>query len=171
MLRLAWLSAFVMACGATPASTASDASAQDAAPPPDVAPALDLGTGLHQWEPLDLSPTPVELVHGPQGGYHVYARVRVSGLAPDVNVSFSLRAAGGATALNDTQPLRRRDRMGLVRAGDSSSSAPELVILTTIRSPDEVVGMQFTLDAAVQEYPMGRVLTTSRRITIVDNEP
>ena len=91
----------------------------------------DLGTGFRGWESIAPTGTRVELVHGPQGGYHIYARIRQTGLGPDVNVSFSVRPMGSTMAINDTQPLRRRDRSGLVRAA-SVDLAPRGILVNAV---------------------------------------
>lgn len=67
---------------------AEDASfALDGGPPP-CAPALELGSGAREWQPVDDGDT-LYLYWGPQGGYHLYLSVRARGLDPsDVNVCY-----------------------------------------------------------------------------------
>ena len=43
---------------------------------------LELGSGQLAWEPLRPTGNRLELIHGPQGGYHVFGRVRFRGGLP-----------------------------------------------------------------------------------------
>ncbi len=52
-------------------------------------PAVELGTGLYAFEPL-VEGEPIEVVFGPQGGYHLEGSIRVQGLQ-----------AGDAESLSD----------------------------------------------------------------------
>lgn len=54
---------------------------------------FEVGTGESTFEPLDEGAT-VPLIHGPQGGYHVWLGVRHRGLGPgDVVLSYGARDA------------------------------------------------------------------------------
>lgn len=65
--------------GGTPDAGGSDASpAGDAGP---VTPRIEIGTGTEAFEALGAGST-VELVHGPQGGYHVPIAFRLWGIDP-----------------------------------------------------------------------------------------
>jgi len=56
-----------------------DATAFDAGP---VTPHFEIGTGTEAFEPLGPGST-MELVHGPQGGYHVAISFRIWGIDPE----------------------------------------------------------------------------------------
>ncbi len=144
--------------------------------PPDATVPLDagavsvtLGTGQEYWE--DIPPSGVmTLIHGPQGGYHVYGRVRLMGFAPDVTVTFTVTPDDGGAVINAPQPLHQVDHRGLIQVGnDYESAAPNLVILTQIHSPAEVVGMHFTLAVTVVETGTERMASTSLDILIQDS--
>lgn len=134
---------------------------------------LELGTGRLAYETLPPFGASVGLVHGQQGGYHIYGRYRFSGFAPDVYVSFRLTPAEGGAPLNDpTDRVRRIEQRGLRRAGDGWESAyAELVILTQIHGPAEVVGRRFRLEIFVRSAATGQIATTEREVTIVEEVP
>ncbi|MBI5516787.1 MAG: hypothetical protein HY909_23585 [Deltaproteobacteria bacterium] len=146
-----------------------DTGTQDSPLPPGVE--VDLGTGQSYWTELPPTGAETELIHGPQGGYHIFGRVRFRGMQPDVLVSFQVTPAEGGPSLTDHEELPRIERRGLVRTEQGfESSSPELVILTRIRGPTEVVGRRFTLSVTLRERASGRVASASRAVTIVDND-
>jgi hypothetical protein len=78
-------------------------------PPPD-GPAVDLGTGELDFEPL-ADGDRVAIVQGPQGGYHLYGSIRTVGVV-----------AGDSRDLTDpTNPTMAFD---VVHAGDSIIAVP-----------------------------------------------
>jgi hypothetical protein len=91
-LRVAALAGSVVACGGdhdTPRvsspSTAIDAmtlSETDAGAPvePSVEPSLELGTGFSVFAPLEPDQG-IEIIAGPQGGFHLWASLRTHGLS------------------------------------------------------------------------------------------
>lgn len=172
----AWTFAACALChcgGAAPPADAG-ARADDAGDVAPAAPAVELGTGPRAWQ--DLPPDGsgrAEVVHGPQGGYHLLGRVRFRGLAPDVYVSFRVTTADGAAVLTDDRDrLRRAPGRGLLEtAGGYECTSAELVILTAIRGPAEVAGRRVRVDVRVEEAGGGRALTDSREVTVVDEEP
>lgn len=136
---------------------------------PIVDPTLDLGTGQSAWEPL-ADGSNVELIHGPQGGYHLFARIRQQQLGADVQVTFNVTPVAGGAPVNDpTDRIRLLEGRGLVRTSQGwETSSALLVILVTIRAPAEVVGRRFTLEATVSPTGSGSSATVRRTITIVD---
>ncbi len=172
-----------MACAPSPdASTPSgDLGASDARGPSPMpfdagmysAISLELGTGFTAWAPVSPMGSRVELVHGPQGGYHIYGRVRFAGFAPDVYVFFRVTPVDGGAPVNDpTARIRRNNPQGLTAyQGGWETTYGELVIFTQIASPNEVVGRHFVWEVVVQDVATGRLATTQREITVVDDEP
>lgn len=134
---------------------------------------LELGTGRNAFEAVAPVGSSVELVHGPQGGYHIYGRYRFRGFTPDVYVSFRLTPVeGGAPVNNPADRVRRLDQHGLQRVGEGwEAASPELVILTTIRGPGEVIGHRFRWEVFVRSAATGQVATAERDVTIVDDVP
>lgn len=137
-------------------------------------PALDVGTGQSSWEALSpTTATNTELIHGPQGGYHVFGRVRFSALPPDVYASFRVTEMGGAPINDPADRIRLRDGRGLIHTAQGwETSNALLVILTTVHAPTTVVGHTFQLEANLQaagdDGGIGPMLTVRRMIRIVD---
>lgn len=138
---------------------------------------VTLGTGQDAWEDVPLDGARVELVAGPQGGWHVYGRVRLRGVAPDVYLTFSLAPAGGGAPVNlANETVRRQERRGLTLVGDVyESSVGELVILADGVRPPDVVGRSFRFSVRVErpDPTLTRVLVggDERVVTVVDNRP
>lgn len=131
--------------------------------------ALEVGTGQSFWEPLP-DGAAMELIHGPQGGYHLFARIRQQALGGDVQVTFRVTPVEGGEALNDpTDRVRLIENRGLIRTGAGwESSSALLVILTRIRGPSEVVGRRLVLEASVTPTGTAVPSTVRRTITVVD---
>lgn len=111
------------ACGSTPSAptAASDAGADDAPVGPLT---IALGEGLTRYTPLPADGGAIELVLGPQGGWHLDLAARVSGASPEgLTLEYAVRTAAGATihvptrvSLNARRVLADGD--GFVRVGD-----------------------------------------------------
>lgn len=133
---------------------------------------IELGTGQSAWQDLPAgSVTAVELIHGPQGGYHFFARVRFSGIEPPVLVSFRVTALDNASVLNDPEDrIRLRPGLGLNPHGTGwESSNAQLVILTAITSPSQVVGRRCRLEVRVETLDDPQGVTLARDVIVVDN--
>jgi hypothetical protein len=89
-----FLALVVGACG-----TASETTAVDAGPV--AAPELQLGTGKDSFEPLAEGQT-VELIHGPQGGWHIWGSLRARGLASPLTVVYAVALADTGEVLSST---------------------------------------------------------------------
>ena len=134
---------------------------------------LELGTGQLSYETVPPYGARVELIHGPQGGYHVYGRYRFAGFGPDINVTFRVTPAEGGAPVNDpTYRVHRLAGRGLAQWQSGwECSSPELVILTQVHGPGDVVGRRFRWEVFVQDVATQRVATAVREITIVDDVP
>jgi len=131
---------------------------------------LELGTGEAAWESLPEEGGRAVVVRGPQGGYHIYGRVRSAAIGPDVRVSFRLRRADepDAAVLNyDDPPARLRLGDGLAATPEGNSTGALRVIFRALSGPAEVAGMPFRFEACLQDIATLRVATTARRIVIV----
>lgn len=159
----------VDAAGGAPVDAAPEASCDTAA--------ITLGSGQDVWQELPCVGARVELVMGPQGGWHVYGRVRMRGVAPDVFLTFSLTPeAGGAPVNLANETVRRMERRGLIRVGDTyESSAGELVILADGVRPPDVVGRRFRFGVRVERPDPQRLRVLvggdERLVTVVDERP
>jgi hypothetical protein len=134
---------------------------------------LELGTGQLYWEDVLPTGSRLELIHGPQGGYHLFGRVRFSGIVAPVRLVFRVTPlAGGAPINTPTDSVALTPGRNLLPASNGQWETPgaQLVILTTITTPTSVVQRRFVLEATVTaiESP-GQSVTTSREITIVDD--
>ena len=153
--------------------------------PPDVAPRdggidartgdirLELGSGQLAWE--DLAPGGrVELIHGPQGGYHIFGRVRFDRLGPDVRVSFRVTPAEGGAPLTDPDDrIRLAEGRGLRPVdGAWECSGPLLVVLVAVNSAaaaDALVGRRCRFEATVTSLSSGQSATVAREVTIAND--
>lgn len=146
------------------------------------APSIELGSGQDGWQHLPATGGRTEIVFGPQGGYHIFGRARLRGFSPGlrgsaatsgVNLRFEVTPAEGGPALTDPGGVNRWEQTGLVRLseGEYESAFAELVILTAIRGPLEVVGRSFRLEVIARENATGRTASASREVVIVDEHP
>lgn len=123
----------VLSCGAG----AGSPSPEPVDPGP---PWLEVGAGSTAFEPL-ADGDAIELVQGPQGGWHVDVAARFGGMSPD-GLTLSYRAFDGETgaevaypivsALNEDRVLHGPD--GYVRTGDR--------VVFDIDGPADVVGRE-----------------------------
>ena len=134
---------------------------------------LELGTGQLYWEPLNASGTHVELIHGPQGGYHIFGRVRFSAPTADVYIRFRATLLDGGAALNDPNDrVHLVEGRGLTRTATGwETTSALLVVLVNIRGPADVVGRNVRLEVTVAPSPGTAETpsaTASRDIVVVD---
>ena len=153
--------------GAAPSDAAGDVTA-DA---PSVR--MELGSGQLHWEDLPASAR-VELIHGPQGGWHIFGRVRFDRLGPSVAVTFRVTPLAGGAPLNDpAERIRLAEGRGLVPINNAwECSNALLVVLTALRDETAaaaVVGQRFRFETTVTSVETGQSATTAREITIVND--
>jgi len=133
---------------------------------------MELGSGQLRWE--DLPPNArVELIHGPQGGWHIFGRVRFDRLGPSVAVTFRVTPLAGAPLNDPAEPIRLAEGRGLVPTnGGWECSNALLVVLTGLHDETAaaaVVGQRFRFEATVTSVETGQSATTTREITIVND--
>ncbi len=169
VLAALWVAGVVGGGGcAGPAGQGGVDAGLDAGP---VAPVATVGTGVSLWEEIPTAGARMEVVMGPQGGFHVLGRARFRGLPGDVFVGFALRPAGGGEAVTEGGLVRRVDRRGLTRWGDGwETTSAELVILAPGVTPAAVVGRPMRLELTVTDAA-GRMATDARDVTLVDEVP
>lgn len=127
--------------------------------------ALVVGTGRTRWVDLNPLGDRVLLTRGGQGGYHIYGRVRFSGLPPDVYIRFLMTPVGGGEPVNLPDRVRRREHRGLLPwAGGWESASPELVIMRL--DPSEILGRTFLLKAVVYQAGTSRLWCQSAELTV-----
>lgn len=79
------------------------------------APALTIGSGEYEW--VDLSAqSPVTMVHGPQGGWHMLGSARIDNTEPIVRIRFSIVVKDSGAVIADNtytvQMIRDQDCSG-----------------------------------------------------------
>lgn len=162
-----WVLVWAAGCGDASPAAAPDGGGDAGA----VGPAATLGTGLSVWEDIPTRGARMELVMGPQGGFHLLGRARFVGLPGDVSLAFALRPLGGGPSVSEEGAVRRVDRRGLTRWGDGwETTSAELVILAPGVMPSAVVGRTLRLELTVTDAA-GRTATDAREVTVTDDVP
>lgn len=128
-----------------------------------VAPRVELGTGEVSFAPLAETGATLELVHGPQGGYHVLVSVRVWDLDLD-RVSLVYDVSAGTRVLSRTPFVLEASRFA--REGDHVVRTGDFAILD-VAAPDEVAGQQVLVQVTATAED-GTSATDARTVTIVD---
>lgn len=154
------LSAFAAtSCGTTPVQ-------EDAAVDVDTQVELTIGTGFVAYEGLpDEAPT-LEIVHGPQGGYHVYLSMRVTGLEPATLLWHVVREHD-ARVLAHLDLIARRGTF--VEVDGALQRVGDLVVLDVL-SPADVFMRDIRIEASATSASGSRA-TATRVVRIVDAEP
>jgi hypothetical protein len=139
---------------------------------------IDLGTGQDDFEEIPRTGAPnVQLIHGPQGGYHVWGRVKFSGFQPDVDIWFIATRLSDGVVLHDASVLLHRwiasgVSFGLADLGGGTFATEqgELIVLQ-ITCPAQVLGDQLFIRAFVRERATGRIAADWRTVTVVRDLP
>jgi hypothetical protein len=137
------LLASMLLVGCPPTSGDPDTGAieGDAGPP-----SLEIGTGEAAFEPVSEGGE-LELVHGPQDGYHVVGAVRMGGFDPDGTVLTYTVTDGGTMLVNSSLAILARR---LIRDGTAYLKLGDLLVLANpgVGRPD-VVGHTVLIEATV----------------------
>ncbi len=144
--------------------------------PPDAACPLD-GAGVTPWIVLGTGDTSfvsladgddLELVHGPQGGYHLLTTALLGlAVSPEAHVlRYDVSGADG-TVLGTTQVALNERRLtrtcgGWFRGGDR--------VVLTIAGPADVVGTDVELVVSVLDAD-GEVVRDARHLHVIDDAP
>lgn len=149
------LATLLAACGTPPGMDA-------AVPVLDAQPALELGTGEASFVAVPSGST-LELVQGPQGGWHVVLAARLSGFDPEGTI-LTFGVYEGTTLLAET-PVAITVRR-LVRDGAAYLKLGDLLIFS-IGGPAEIVGRTVEIRASIRSGTTVLAMD-SRMVTIVD---
>jgi hypothetical protein len=142
----------------------------DAGPPGDAMaamPRVELGTGGASYREIATTGATLELVHGPQGGFHVDVAVRFWDVEPDGTI---LGYVGRDTATDTVITLPSRFELSarrVVREGDHWVRAGDILVFDAM-SPDAVVGKTVEITATL-EPTAGAPVTDTRTIVVVDD--
>lgn len=140
---------------------------------------VELGTGETTFVPLVDGGT-IELVHGPQGGYHVPVTSRIFGFDPEGRIVHYVaeRPDGTVLAESSLALMTRRltpDEGGWLRLGDR--------VIFDVTGPADVVGQTIVLRLTLEDPAIldtgatdggvlrAAVATTEHTVTIVDMLP
>lgn len=161
LARAALIGALTSLVGCPPPSEPDAGFVGDAGPP-----SLSVGTGESTFVPL-VEGDALELVHGPQGGWHVIVSARMSGLEVDgAALVIEVLAAAGEDVLArvSLSLLARR----LERDGPSYLKLDNFLIFD-VSGPSEIADRQVVVRARLEAG--GIVLTDERTVTVVDRSP
>ena len=153
------LACTITACGALPVEN-------DAAIDADQTASLEIGTGLEAYEELPNEAPTLEIVHGPQGGYHVYLSMRVAGLEPDTLLWRVVRTRDGYVFAN----LELSARPGTFRPIDGALERVGDWVVLTVNSPADVTMDELRVEARATSRA-GVTASAMRVVRIVDDEP
>ena len=131
-------------------------------------PRVELGTGRANFVEIPTSGATMEIVAGPQGGWHLEVSARLYGLTVEgLLLSYRTEQSGAMISMPVQYLLSERR---LVRDGDRWLRQGDIVVFD-ITGPEEVVGE--TVDVfVVAEPPDGPAVTDSRMgVLVVDEEP
>jgi hypothetical protein len=136
---------------------------------------VSLGTGQSDYESIPHTDGKVELIFGPQGGYHIWGRARFQGFAPDVDIAFKITRMDDLHVYHAPTLLHRWIENGVARGlvplpgGEFMTNAEQVVV--SITCSNELVGRHILFQVFVTERATGRTVTDSRDVMVVDNDP
>jgi hypothetical protein len=162
MRRVWWMTVVLMGCGPSGAAGGGlgDAAALD--------PRVVLGTGTSAFVTIPDEGAELELIAGPQGGWHVDLTARIWDLDLDrLRIRYEALPIGGTAPISvptelELSPLR------VVREGDHWLRAGDFLQMD-VTNPAEVVGMELDVSVYVRDLA-GRTAQDTRRARIVDRE-
>ena len=129
-------------------------------------PWIELGTGLTSYEAL-ADGGQLELVAGPQGGWHVEVTSRIGGFGPDgVLLVYDALDATGEPISYVTQTILRS--ASVIARGDAFERVGDRVVLA-ISNPAEVVGTEVVVRVTAALADLRA--SDERAVTIVDERP
>lgn len=147
-----------------------DGSAADGSPDATTGGArVVLGTGTSAFEDIPASGGELELVGGPQGGFHVFVTARLFEMDPD-GMTLTFDATNVATGASVGTPASFNLVLARVQTeGDHYVRAGDFLILDNM-DPANVRGLTLDVRVTAQEADGGLMAMDERRILIVDNE-
>ncbi len=116
---------------------------------------MEVGSGSFSFQALSAGNEEVELIHGPQGGYHVFGSVKVKSVAldPGVSVLFHFRPA---EACDDIMLPEAKTTIDIAadafrNAGDGWRAAYGFLVILDTTTPDDLNGRRFVLGAEMTD--------------------
>lgn len=116
---------------------------------------MEVGSGSFSFQELGAGHDEVDLIHGPQGGYHVFGSLRVRGVAldPSVSVLFGFRSPDACDDLmlpEARTPISIRQD-AFRNAGDGWRAAYGYLVILDTTAPLELDGHRFILSAELTD--------------------
>ena len=149
--------ALALGCGAAAETAVSDAGVTDGGS--ENAAVLEVGTGKDNFVALHESDT-IEIIHGPQGGWHLWGALRTKGLTPPLTVDYSISVPETGNELSctvyDVDPLAVGSWSiwaGLIGFLPDPSLAAGKSVLLTMQVTD-VKGVSLTSNARAVAGPV-----------------
>lgn len=128
----------------------------------DLAPVLHIGTGEDEFIPLTGDPPDIELVHGPQGGYHLVMAFQTKNLDSVHFITARMRGLVDGEVLAETERWQDFDcnrKTNLLEASNAYLIYDAL--------PEELVGKLTTIEATLTDID-GLTASTTIVLRIVD---
>lgn len=143
------------------------AGGTDAGAPPDSAgAAVVLGTGSASFEDLPEG-SEIELIAGPQGGFHVLVSMRLVGFdREEIGVEYVVTPTGEGGPLSMPTVLVL-DANRFVREGDALLRVGDFVVMQNDLRPEDLNGVEARIEATVRDR-RGVTASDERTVTIVD---
>lgn len=146
----------------------------DEDPPPPPADAMvpmariELGTGTASYEPIPDTGGELELVGGPQGGFHVFVTARIYGIDTIEGATLTFDATDTTTGANvGTPTVIGIQETRITREGDRWVKAGDFLILHD-SAPDSVRGLELDIRAHVVDAAGTTMVEDHRVITVID---
>lgn len=160
--RLFVLALLVTGCGD---SGVADAGRIDSPPP---AARVELGTGRSSFVPIPDEAAELELVAGPQGGWHLDVTARIWNVSVDGLVITYEAARAGEAAPIHLPTTRELSTSRVLREDDHWLRVGDFLQLD-ITGPADVIGAELDIRAHVLD-PAGRTAEHTRRALVVDRD-
>jgi len=156
-MRRAWLALLLIAgCGGEPSEPAETTTA----------PWVEVGQGETAFEALS-DEDRIEIVHGPQGGWHVELASRFGGASPEGGV-----AVYRVWDPSHEEPISYPIKAALddaIAQDDGSYEQAGMRTVFAIDGPEEIVGMSWLVEAEL--VVAGEAMVDERLVTLVDEQP
>jgi len=155
------------ACG----DDSSDGDAPDLSVPPDLAgaePRVEIGTGVTTFIPIT-DGDDVELVNGPQGGWHVDVTLRLYDVNPQ-ELTMRIEGYDAESEMAIGVPIERILTERRVQPeGDHWLRLGDQLIFA-IEAPDQVVDTDVRIEVRITT-PEGATATAEKVVHVIDEEP
>lgn len=130
-------------------------------------PVLDLGIGELNYNSLEQVSEQAELIHGPQGGYHINVALQAKRLDPSTPWLARLTGSFDGAPLGTTQPYVT---MRCNTAAEALQAWGLLLIWDEGTLPVDIVGRQADIQVELTDSA-GTEMSATGQVTIIDDIP